>query len=41
MFEKIRKWYRQGLWSAQMVQTAVNKGVITAEQAEDILNQEV
>lgn len=41
MFEKIKKWYRQGLWTEQMVQTAVKKGVITAEQAEDILNQEV
>ena len=41
MFEKIKKWHRQGLWTAQMVLTAADKGAITAEQAQDILNQEV
>lgn len=40
MFEKIKKWYKQGLWSAAKVQNAVEKGVITADQAEQILNQE-
>jgi uncharacterized XkdX family phage protein len=40
MYEKIKKWYKQGLWSAEQVQKAVDKGVITAEQAEEILSQE-
>ena len=37
---KIPTWYKQGLWSATKVQNAVEKGVITAKQAEQILNQE-
>ncbi len=36
MFEKIKKWYRQGLWTALMVEAAVSKGVLTAGQAEEI-----
>lgn len=41
MFEKIKKWYKQGLWSAKTVQVAADKGVITPEQAKEILEQEV
>ena len=41
MFEKIKKWYKQGLWSAQQVQQAGNKGILTAEQVAEILWQEV
>ena len=37
MYEKIKKWYKQGLWSADMVQTAMKKGVITPEEAAEIL----
>lgn len=37
MFEKIKKWYKQGLWTAQMVEKAVEKGVLTAAQAEEVL----
>lgn len=37
MYEKIKKWYKQGLWTAEMVQNAVGKGVITQEQANEIL----
>ena len=37
MFEKIKKWYKHGLWTAQMVQNAVKKGVLTADEAEEIL----
>ena len=37
MFEKIEKWYRQGLWSVEMVQNAGYKGVLTAEEVEEIL----
>jgi uncharacterized XkdX family phage protein len=36
MFEKIKKWYKQGLWTAEMVRNAVEKGVITAEQFKEI-----
>lgn len=37
MYEKIEKWYNQGLWTAEMVQNAVTKGIITQEQAYEIL----
>ena len=37
MYEKIKKWYKQGLWTEEMVQSAVKKGVITAEEAAEIL----
>lgn len=40
MFEKIKKWYKQGLWSADMVQKAVEKGVITADEAATIFGKE-
>lgn len=36
MFEKIKKWYTQGLWTTAMVDQAVSKGVLTQEQAEEI-----
>lgn len=39
MFEKIKKWHEQGLWSAEMVQTAAGKGIITKEQAAEILGE--
>lgn len=37
MFEKINKWYKQGLWTEEMVQNAVDKGVLTADEAKEIL----
>lgn len=40
MCEKIAKWYRQGLWSARMVDEAVEKGVITRAQADRIKMEE-
>ena len=40
MVEKIRKWYTQGLWTAHMVRNAVEKGVITEEDAANIVGQE-
>lgn len=40
MFEKIKKWYKQGLWTAAMVLNAVSKGKLTAEEANDILGKE-
>ena len=38
MKEKIAKWYKQGLWDAEKVQNAVKKGVLTAEEAAEILS---
>ena len=32
MFEKIKKYYEQGLWDEQRVREAVAKNVITAEE---------
>lgn len=40
MLEKIRKWYHQGLWSERMVRNAAMKGVITPQQAAEILKEE-
>ena len=37
MFEKIKKWYQQGLWDEEKVQNAVKKGVLTADEAAEIL----
>lgn len=41
MFEKIKKWYKQGLWNETMVRNALTKGVITEDQLNEILAQEV
>lgn len=38
MKEKIAKWYKQGLWTSEMVQNAVEKGILTAEEAAEILS---
>lgn len=37
MFEKIKKWYKQGLWTEAMVMNAVTKGVLTEDEASEIL----
>ena len=37
MKEKIAKWYKQGLWTADMVRNAVSKGVLTDEDVAEIL----
>lgn len=37
MKEKIARWYEQGLWTAAMVQNAVKKGVLTEDEAAEIL----
>ena len=39
MFERIKKWYNQGLWTTEMVQNAVAKGILTADEAVEILKQ--
>lgn len=41
MYEKIKKWYKQGLWNETMVRNAFTKGVITEEQLKDILDKGV
>lgn len=38
MFNKIQKWYNQGLWTAEMVQQAYTKGVLTSGELSQILN---
>ena len=38
MKDKIAKWYKQGLWTEKMVQDAVTKGILTTEEAAEILN---
>ena len=38
MKDKIAKWYKQGLWTEKMVQNAVTKGILTTEEAAEILN---
>lgn len=37
MKERIMKWYKLGLWTEIMVQNAVEKGVITADDMAEIL----
>ncbi len=37
MKDKIARWYQQGLWSAQMVHDAVDKGIITEQEYREIV----
>ena len=37
MYEKIKKWYEQGLWTAEMVKQAVKKSVVTQAECDEIL----
>ncbi len=39
MYEKIKKWYKMGLWKETQVKQAVEKGLLTPEQCEAILAQ--
>ena len=36
MKEKIARWYAQGLWTADMVRSAVKKGILRAQDYEEI-----
>lgn len=36
MKEKIARWYAQGLWTAGMVRNAVEKGILSAQDYEEI-----
>lgn len=38
MYKKIKKWYDMGLWTETMVLQAAEKGIITQEQAEEIIH---
>lgn len=40
MKDRIAKWYRMGLWSAENVKDAAAKGILTAEDVLEILGQE-
>ena len=37
MYDKILKWYKQGLWTEVMVRNAVVKNILTEEEADDLL----
>ena len=37
MYEKIKKWYKQGLWTVTVVQNAEAKGILTSDQVIEIL----
>ena len=39
MKAKIEKWYKQGLWTLDMVRNAVDKGVITEAEYREITGQ--
>lgn len=39
MFERIKKWYHMGLWTKEMVENAVKKGLISCEQAEELTGE--
>lgn len=37
MYEKIKKFYALGLWTDEMVENAVVKGVITEDERNEII----
>ena len=39
MFEKIKKYYEDGLWTSEMVKNAVKKGKITQYECDLILQK--
>ena len=39
MKEKIKRWYKQGLWTAEMVRNAVIKGKLTEEEYREIVRE--
>lgn len=36
---KVAKWYKQGLWTEEMVLKAVDKGSLTADEAAEIIGK--
>lgn len=41
MFVKIKKWYKQRLWSKEMVAEAVTKSIITEKQYKEITGEDL
>ena len=39
-FETIKNFYNKGLWTTQLVQMAVKKGILTQEEVDIILSKE-
>ena len=39
MKEKIKRWYKQGLWTAEMVRNAVVKGKLTEDEYREIVGE--
>lgn len=39
MKDKIKKWYKQGLWNEAMLKNAVDKGVITVDEMKEIIEE--
>lgn len=39
MKERIERWYKQGLWTVEMVRNAVAKGVITEDDLAEITQE--
>ena len=39
MKEKIKRWYGQGLWTAEMVRNAVIKGKLTEDEYREIVGE--
>ena len=40
MKDKIAKWYKQGLWTKDMVRKAIEKKVITKEDYKEIIGED-
>ena len=40
MLEKIQKWYKQGLWTKEMVKNAHLKGVLTLIEYTEIISEQ-
>ena len=40
MKEKIAKWYKQGLWTAEMVKAAIPKGVLSVAEYTEITGKD-
>lgn len=41
MKDNISQWYRQGLWTAKMVHDAVDKGILTEAEYQEIVREGV
>lgn len=38
-FDTIKSYYNKGLWNKQLVLMAVKKGILTADEANEIINE--